>query len=122
MYGKTAIDFPRRVVCLTSETAEIAHLVGAGDRVVGVPGTARRPDAARDKAKVGGFTAEFVDQRSSLAPHLPAALAIVALGTLLVLFLMTGSIVLPLKSLVMNGSPHELGVDGGSMLIPPAQR
>ena len=50
MYGKTAIDFPRRVVCLTSETAEIAHLVGAGDRVVGVPGTARRPDAAETVA------------------------------------------------------------------------
>ena len=56
MYGKTGIEFPRRIVCLTAETAEIAYLVGAGDRVVGVPGTARRPDAVREKAKVGGFT------------------------------------------------------------------
>jgi hypothetical protein len=56
VYGKSAIEFPRRIVCLTAETAEIAYLVGAGDRVVGVPGTARRPEAAREKAKVGGFT------------------------------------------------------------------
>ena len=55
MYGKTGVDFPSRVVCLTAETAEIACLVGAADRVVGVPGTARRPDAVRDKPKVGGF-------------------------------------------------------------------
>ncbi len=70
MYGKTAIDFPRRVVCLTSETAEIAHLVGAGDRVVGVPGTARRPDAARDKAKVGGFTTFKLEKILALEPDL----------------------------------------------------
>ena len=70
MYGKTAIDYPRRVVCLTSETAEIAHLVGAGDRVVGVPGTVRRPDAARDKAKVGGFTTFKLEKILALEPDL----------------------------------------------------
>jgi iron complex transport system substrate-binding protein len=70
MYGKTAVDFPRRVVCLTSETAEIAHLVGAGERVVGVPGTARRPDAAREKAKVGGFTSFKLDKILALKPDL----------------------------------------------------
>ncbi|MBM3220307.1 MAG: cobalamin-binding protein [Candidatus Rokubacteria bacterium] len=73
MYGKTAIDFPRRVVCLTAETAEIAHLVGAGDRVVGVPGTARRPDAAREKAKVGGFTTFKLDKILALEPDLVLA-------------------------------------------------
>jgi iron complex transport system substrate-binding protein len=70
LYGKTAIDFPRRVVCLTSETAEIAHLVGAGDRVVGVPGTARRPEAAREKAKVGGFTTFKLEKILALEPDL----------------------------------------------------
>ena len=51
---------------------------------------------------VGGRTAEFVDQRESIGSHLPLALAIVALATLLVLFLMTGSVVLPLKAILMN--------------------
>lgn len=73
MYGKTAIDFPRRVVCLTAETAEIAYLVGAGDRVVGVPGTARRPEAAREKAKVGGFTTFKLEKILALEPDLVLA-------------------------------------------------
>ena len=70
MYGKTSIAFPRRVVCLTAETAEIAHLVGAGERVVGVPGTARRPAAVREKARVGGFTTFRLDRILALEPDL----------------------------------------------------
>ena len=73
MYGKTAVDFPQRIVCLTSETAEIAYLVGAGERVVGVPGTARRPDAVREKARVGGFTTFRLDKILALEPDLVLA-------------------------------------------------
>lgn len=73
MYGKTSIEFPRRVVCLTAESAEIAHLVGAGERVVGVPGTARRPEAVREKARVGGFTTFRVDKILALEPDLVLA-------------------------------------------------
>jgi len=73
MYGKAGVDFPRRIVCLTAETAEIAYLVGAGDRVVGVPGTARRPEAVRDKARVGGFTTFRVDRILALEPDLVLA-------------------------------------------------
>src|SRR5205814_1270247 len=73
MYGKTSIEFPRRVVCLTAETAEIAFLVGAGDRVVGVPGTARRPEAVREKARVGGFTTFKLDRILALEPDLVLA-------------------------------------------------
>ena len=73
MYGKTGIDFPRRIVCLTAETTEIAFAVGAGDRVVGAPGTARRPDAARERARVGGFTTFRVDKILALAPDLVLA-------------------------------------------------
>ena len=73
MYGKAGVEFPQRVVCLTAETAEIAHLVGAGDRVVGVPGTARRPEAVREKARVGGFTTFRVDKILALQPDLVLA-------------------------------------------------
>src|SRR5687767_911148 len=73
MYGKTAVDFPQRVVCLTAETTEIAFSLGAGDRVVGVPGTARRPDAARERAKVGGFTTFRTDKILALEPDLVLA-------------------------------------------------
>jgi RND superfamily putative drug exporter len=53
-------------------------------------------------APVAGFTAAYVDLQSSLGDHLPLFLAIVAAVTLVVVFLMTGSIVLPLKQMVMN--------------------
>jgi uncharacterized membrane protein YdfJ with MMPL/SSD domain len=51
---------------------------------------------------VGGAAAGFVDLQSSLISHGPIALAIVIVATLVVLFLMTGSVVLPVKQLVMN--------------------
>jgi iron complex transport system substrate-binding protein len=73
VYGKSASDFPQRVVCLTAETAEIAFLVGAGDRVVGVPGTARRPEAARERARIGGFTSFRLDRILELEPDLVLA-------------------------------------------------
>ena len=73
MYGTPPAPYPRRVVCLTSETTEIAFAVGAGDRVVGVPGTARRPPEARDRPKVGGFTTFRLDRILELAPDLVLA-------------------------------------------------
>ncbi len=51
---------------------------------------------------VGGGSAAFVDEKSSLARHLPLALLLIVVTTVLVLFLMTGSVVLPLKALLMN--------------------
>lgn len=52
--------------------------------------------------QVTGASADFVDFRSSLAEHVPIAAAIVAIATLTILFLMTGSVVLPIKALAMN--------------------
>jgi len=51
---------------------------------------------------VSGTAAEFVDLQAALASSLPLAVAIVAGATLLLLFLMTGSVVLPIKAVVMN--------------------
>jgi RND superfamily putative drug exporter len=60
----------------------------------------RPPPGAR--ALVGGATADFIDLQSSLARHLPIVLGIIILATLTILFLMTGSVILPIKSLLMN--------------------
>jgi uncharacterized membrane protein YdfJ with MMPL/SSD domain len=60
------------------------------------------PPPAGSKVQVTGATAGFLDFQSSLKGHLPIALAIVVGATLLVLFLMTGSVVLPVKSLIMS--------------------
>jgi uncharacterized membrane protein YdfJ with MMPL/SSD domain len=51
---------------------------------------------------VGGPTATFIDLQTSLASHLALAIVIVALVTVIVLWAMTGSIVLPFKALLMN--------------------
>ncbi len=61
---------PRRVVCLTAETTEIAFAVGAGDRVVGVSGYAVRPPEARKKPRVAAFSTAHVDRILALKPDL----------------------------------------------------
>ena len=49
-----------------------------------------------------GESATFVDQQASLAEQLPLALGILLTTTVVILFLMTGSVVLPIKSVLMN--------------------
>jgi len=51
---------------------------------------------------VAGQTASYLDLEHSLGAHLPAVLAVVVAATLIVLFLMTGSVVLPIKAVLMN--------------------
>ena len=57
------------------------------------------PDAA---VAVTGFTAIDLDTVDFIASHTPAALAYIVAATMLVLFLLLGSVVLPLKAVVMN--------------------
>ncbi|MGH2959180.1 MAG: MMPL family transporter, partial [Solirubrobacterales bacterium] len=52
--------------------------------------------------KVGGNSAVFVDQRSTILDRVPLALLLILGITFVVLFLMTGSVVLPLKTFIMN--------------------
>lgn len=49
-----------------------------------------------------GPTAENADSLAVLGRALPYALALIAIATLLILFLFTGSVVLPIKALVLN--------------------
>jgi RND superfamily putative drug exporter len=51
---------------------------------------------------VGGEAARFTDTLSALTGRLPLAGAIIALSMLVLLFLLTGSLVLPVKALVLN--------------------
>lgn len=53
-------------------------------------------------ALIGGFTSLFVSQRTSLAAHLPWAVLVIVLVTLVALFAMTGSVILPIKAVIMN--------------------
>ncbi|GIJ57413.1 putative membrane protein [Virgisporangium aurantiacum] len=51
---------------------------------------------------VGGAAAELVDYRDSVAGRFPVALLVILLSTTVLLFVLTGSLVLPLKALLMN--------------------
>lgn len=51
---------------------------------------------------VGGESAGLVDLKDSLAAHLPWALAILILASVTAVFLLTGSVVLPVKALLIN--------------------
>jgi uncharacterized membrane protein YdfJ with MMPL/SSD domain len=61
-----------------------------------------REVAAPVPVVVGGAAARFVDQQNTLADYLPIALALLAFTTFTLLFLLTGSVVLPIKALLMN--------------------
>ncbi|MDQ1727749.1 MAG: putative drug exporter of the superfamily, partial [Frankiaceae bacterium] len=52
--------------------------------------------------QVGGSSASLVDTKASIASSLPWAVGIILLATVLLLFAFTGSVVLPLKAVVLN--------------------
>lgn len=57
---------------------------------------------AGSRPLVGGTDAVLVDAKDSIAGRLPLAVTLVVLTTFLLLFLFTGSIVQPLRALVLN--------------------
>jgi uncharacterized membrane protein YdfJ with MMPL/SSD domain len=60
------------------------------------------PGGATPQIQASGNTAQFLDQRATISELLPVVAAILCVLTFIVLFLMTGSVVLPLKSLLMT--------------------
>ena len=64
-------------------------------------GEVRDVDTPLD-VSVGGDTARLVDTKSSIGSRLPLALALVVVSTAILLFLLSGSVLVPLKALVLN--------------------
>jgi RND superfamily putative drug exporter len=52
---------------------------------------------------VGGGDAELVDSKHAIGSRLPLAIGMVAVTTFILLFLFTGSVVQPLRALILNG-------------------
>jgi putative drug exporter of the RND superfamily len=61
----------------------------------------RAHDAGVD-VQVGGPAALLVDTKEATAERLPLAFGVIALATFVLLFLMTGSLAVPLKAILMN--------------------
>jgi uncharacterized membrane protein YdfJ with MMPL/SSD domain len=97
--GAAAVSRPRE---LRGGTYEIDVVSRAA------PLDSRSQDLVRDlraldgDALVTGSTAHFLDLQDSLSEHLPLVIAIVVAVTVAVLFVMTGSVILPIKQVLMN--------------------
>jgi RND superfamily putative drug exporter len=74
-----------------------------------------RIDRPAFDVRVGGPAAELVDVKDRLGSRLPLAAVVVSSATLLLLFLMTGSVVIPVKALVM--SVLSLGASFGALKL-----
>ncbi len=90
---------PRR---LGSAVWEVQASSGAPFLDTRSQGLVREMRALPGGAPVGGSTAQYLDQKHTLGSHLPAAIGLLCLVTALLLYAATGSLVLPLKTLVMN--------------------
>ncbi|HEU4866355.1 MAG TPA: MMPL family transporter [Actinomycetota bacterium] len=51
---------------------------------------------------VGGPSADLVDGKATLFDRLPLALTVIAVVTMVLLFLMTGSVLVPIKAMILN--------------------
>ncbi len=90
---------PRRLaedVWLVTASSGKPFLDAASQRLV------RQMRSLPADALVGGSTAQFLDQKASLGSLLPLAAALLAVVTFVLLWLATRSLVLPVKTLVMN--------------------
>ena len=64
------MNSPRRIVCLSDETAETLFLLGEQDRIVGVSGFSTRPPEVRSKPRISAFRDANLDAIVALKPDL----------------------------------------------------
>jgi len=99
--GVEAVDPPRPVsdeLWRIDVVSEAEALAEQSQRLV----ESIRAVEAPFTVKAGGETAQFVDQQASLRSRIGFAIALLGIGTFVLLFAMTGSLLLPLKALAMN--------------------
>jgi trehalose monomycolate/heme transporter len=99
--GVTGITAKRYI---THSTWQLDAAVSGDSAGAGAQRVARQVRAldAPFPTRVTGDAAAFVDQQAAIGSHLPLAVGLLAILTFLVLWLMTDSVVLPLKAIVMN--------------------
>jgi RND superfamily putative drug exporter len=114
-----------KMVAINSFVSDLANVPGVMD--IGAPETvgtdiriaaihsmgARTPAAEKmiteiralnvpEGTLVGGVAADYADSQIGIAEKLPLALGWIAIGTLILLFMFTGSIILPIKAVILN--------------------
>ncbi len=113
---------PAELATYGSEIAKVPNIVsvspaqitGNDARIIAVFALGSRTTAAEKmikairaiptpfKSYVGGASADYADTQSGIARTLPWALGWIALSVLILLFMYTGSIILPIKAVILN--------------------
>jgi iron complex transport system substrate-binding protein len=70
LLGEHVHSYPKRVVCLSDEVAELIYLLGEQNRIVGVSGFSSRPPEVRLKPRVSTFREADFDSIAQLEPDL----------------------------------------------------
>jgi len=99
--GIESVQSPEYLGSSTWRIEAVAEGTAAGEAARNAVETIRAEPAPLP-VLVGGEAAEFIDQQQGIGGRLPLAIILLAGLTFVVLWLMTGSVVLPLKALVMN--------------------
>jgi RND superfamily putative drug exporter len=99
--GVATVRPPRQVGRNLSEVDVIPRTTGLSNSTQQLVRNIRALDLPMGVA-VTGTTAHFVDLKSSLTSHMALAFSLLAVTTFVILFLFTGSVILPLKALLMN--------------------
>ena len=106
----------------TTEIAQVPGIVRIGDsqvsgndvRVIAIHSMGPRTPAAEVLIKelrkirapegtlIGGVAADYADTQIGIAKTMPWALLWIAIGVLILLFVFTGSIILPIKAIILN--------------------
>jgi RND superfamily putative drug exporter len=90
----TAPDGRARLAVVPTQEAMYGNVPALVERI--------RDTTAPAPALVGGYPGETTDFRATLLDRLPYAVGLVLVATYVILFLMTGSVLLPLKATVLN--------------------
>ena len=87
----------------TSMIEVIPEGTSQGDNAMAVVKTIRDIGVETDfEVEVGGLAASTMDAREMIGDRIPWAIGVVVAATLVLLFLMTGSIAIPIKAVIMN--------------------
>ncbi|MDB9787113.1 cobalamin-binding protein [Bacteriovoracaceae bacterium] len=62
--------YPKRVICLTEESVEIMYALGLEERIIGVSSFIERPEIAKKKPRVSGFTNANIKKIVKMKPDL----------------------------------------------------
>ncbi|WP_306361485.1 MMPL family transporter [Nocardia sp. CC227C] len=99
-----AAPHPERFVGDTGARLEAIPLreVLAGTDVPGFVAQLRAVPTPFDTVLVGGYPAELTDFRATLTDRIPLVAVLIAVVTFVLVFLMSGSLLIPLKAIVLN--------------------